>query len=212
LIPPDVDMRQYTSEIEFSAGLKSRLKTLGYKASNFEDLLIEIISKGDLSAVVGKLQTAIDSISTDTLPAGSRTFGLGAGSVDGVKITNRSVEYATTGDSFSYSLSNLKDNLPAGFQAVSAKAVVVDANGKQSSVSGLGSKIKVPSFPATAKVTTVVQTPNGRIELEKEILISPHGSGTSTLEVRDFTTAPADLKQRELNELFAAEIALLKQK
>lgn len=204
----------YTNCITFTAGLVARLKDLGYQAGTFEDLLVEIIQKGDAGTAdkVAKLQEAVAAIDTTALPARARTFGLSTGSVDAAQISDRNVKYSQTGKEFTYDMSALKAGLPTGHTFLGASVSVVGADGKRSSVRGPMAKVQVSSLPAQVSMVANVQTVNGLISLEKSLYISADAESTATLTVRDLNDAPADLKQSEFNELIAAEVVALKQR
>ena len=206
--------KTYSNCIYFTVATIEKLAARGYSAQNLDEFLIEIIDKsgGNVTAQLDDLKTALDEVSTKSLPANARTFGLKTGGVEANKLTNRKVDYTLVGQNFSYDLSGLKAELPTGFKLLSATASVVDDAGKRSSVRGTGSTVKAASLPITAKISATIQTPSGQLELEKELHLTGDSSGSSTLNVNDLTAAAADLKQHEFNELVASELALLRQK
>lgn len=203
----------YSNCIVFTASFIDKLSKLGYSSTNLEDFILEFINNPNSSvqSQLATLSQAVKNLSTENLPANSRTFGLGTGSVDAVKLSNKSVEYSVTDDSFTFSLEGIKRELPTGFRALKGSAVVIGSTGKKSSVNSLGSTLKT-TLPATAQISMSIQTSNGILELNKEILLTSNGSGSALLETKDLTTAPQNLSQQGMNELLAAELVALKQK
>lgn len=203
---------KYTNEILFTDGLKGRLADLGYKSTTFEDLIIEIISKGDNSSEVKKVSDKVDKVSTDTLKANTPTFGLGTGSVDAVKLTNRAVEYKVEGTNFTYDLTKFKKDLPAGYSFISGGSTLTDAEGKNTSAKGSLQTLKVNSLPSTVVITATVKTENGTMNLDRTILLTKDVTTSATLDVRDSQAANTDLTQAQLNLLLVSELVSLKQK
>jgi hypothetical protein len=204
----------YSDCIVLTAGLRARLSALGYTSTTFEDLLVELIQKGgtSVSSQLADLKKVVEGIGTESLPAGARTFGLSSGSVDAAGIQDKSVQYGFQDGTLSYDLSAMKAGLPAGFSFVGASATVVDAQGKRSSIRGPIAQLTGITAPAQVEIRANVQTQNGLITLEKNLYISGNVENKATLTVRDLNEAPADLKQKEFNELIAAEVVALKQR
>lgn len=203
---------KFTDEILLTDGLKARLSDLGYKATTFEDLIIEIITKSDNSAKLGKLEQKVGQISTSTLKANTPTFGLGTGAVDSVALTNRSVEYKVEEGNFTYDLSKFKKELPTGFSFISGGVTLTDSEGKNTSAKGSFQTLKVNSLPVTAVITATVKTENGTMNLDRTLLLTKDVSTSATLDARDTPAADTDLYQADFNKVVAATLISLQQK
>lgn len=175
---------------------------------------MEIISKSgaDLKTTVEALQNTVNNISTDTLPANSRLFGLRSGGVDAAKITNRFVEYSVEDQKLTYSFSKMLQDLPENVSYLSSRVDVVDNQGKRTSIKGAKNDLTVSNVPFDATFSIDVKSVNGILTFEKVVHVESDIEAASTLDVRDFTIAPADLTVQQYQEILAAEIALLKQR
>lgn len=206
-------LKEINSEcITFSVALQARLAAVGYTAKTFDDLIMEIVTKsgGNLEAQIKDLRKIVSEFNADTIPAGAKMFGLRSGSVDAVKITNRSVEYSADGEEFTYDFSKLIQELPEDIVYLGARVDVVDDKGKRASIQGKRNNLKVPSIPATATLSLDLKSANGNLTLEKVVYIESDVDKSSILNVRDFTSAPADLTIKGAIEALAAEVALSK--
>lgn len=204
----------YTNCITFTAGLTARLKALGYEATTFEDLLIEMIQKEGASAAakITALEAAVQDISTETLPANVRMFGLSTGSVDAAGLPERTLTYKQAGNQFTFDLTAVKNALPAGYSFLGANVTLVGADGKRAVSKGTLGTMQAPQLPAQAVVAANIQTANGLITLEKNLYISGDVESTATLTAKDLNTAPADLTLKQAVEVLSAEVVALKQR
>lgn len=204
----------YSNTILFSEGLVNRLALAGFKAKTFEDYIIELASKSgpQIQDEIAALESKVDSISTKTLPAGAKTYGLSTKSVDAVKLTNRSVDYTVSDNDFIYDFSDLKSQLPTGYAFLGGNVSVIDAQGKKTFARGNMQSMKIGSFPATANVSAQVKSPSGTLELERTLLLTGNVEAAAVLDLRDTSGSDSDLTQSDFNALVSAAIVQLQQK
>lgn len=203
----------YSNCIEFSADLTAKLSALGYTATNLEQFLLIVAEKGvaKLSDQVYALQQTVNSISTSTLKANAKSFGLKSGSTDIVKLNNRSVDYSLIGTTLNYDFSGLRSDLPSDIAYLSARADAVDLNGRKTSIKGSNNSLTI-ALPANVTFSVDLRSPNGNLTLEKSVYLESDVEKSTTLNVRDFTSAPADQTVQESLEMLSAEVSLLKQR
>lgn len=203
----------YSDCIQFTASLKARLSKLGYTSQTFEDLLVEIITKGgkDLTAEVNGLKDTIANLSGENIPAKARMFGLRTGSVDAAQIKNRYVEYVVDGQQLTYDFSKLISELPINISYLGARVEAVDNQGRKVSIQGKKNLLEVPSVPATLHFSLDLRSANGNLTLEKSVYVESDADKQATLNVRDFTVAPEDASIKDAIEALSAEATLQKQ-
>lgn len=200
----------YSNAIVFTKDLTAKLGKLGYKSTNLEEFLVELVKKESLSTKVAALEEAVKNISADTIPSNAKPYGLQTGAADAVKIENRSVEYSVEGQQFTYDFSNLTKGLPEGIVYLGARVDVVDDQGKRASIKGKSNVLSL-NGPSTATFSIDLKSANGSLTLEKAVRLDGNVNKATPLNVRDFTTGEGALSIKEHLESLSASVALLKQ-
>lgn len=202
----------YSNCIYFSEDLKKALKSKGFTSTNLEEFIIELIGKESLSSRVANLETVVNSIGADTLPAKAKTFGLKSGSVDAIQLINRSVDYSIDDEELTYNFSKLIDELPEGMVYLGARVDVVDDKGKRASIRGKRNVLPV-KIPSTINFAIDLKSANGNLELTRSIRAEGNATDKSAiLNVRDLTTGVGDLTIQQHLEALSSDVALLKQR
>lgn len=187
-----------TKDVGLSPELRNKLTALGI--SSLEDLLEMLVD--EVSKPVTK-----ETVSASSLPAEARTFGLGGGSSQAAKLTDRTFSYTTSSDFFTYDISNIKDNLPSGI-VYQGTSVVLTGKGRTASRTSSGS-IALPESADQAKVSVTLKTEFGNLVLDKTFPITKDSSGAVLLEVNDQSAAPSALSVAENIELLNGAVANL---
>jgi hypothetical protein len=173
--------------------------------NTFDELILLIVEYATKPAEVA-------NVSSETLMAGARTFGLGGGGTQAAKITERAFNYTVTGDTFDYDVSNIKSNLPADIGYLST-TVSVKGSGKTpaSSRASMGS-ISLPSGADQVQVKLTLQTTDGQLNMTKTFPISKNSNGTVALQMEDNTSSPSDMSVKQNIELLNRAVAELSTK
>jgi hypothetical protein len=201
----------YSNAIVFTKDLTTALGKLGYKSTNLEEFLLEMVKKESLAEKVAALETAVKGISADTLSSNAKSYGLKTGAADVVKIANRSVEYSVENQQLTYDFSKLTKELPQGIVYLGSRVDVVDDRGKRASIKGKNNTLAL-SGPATATFSIDLKSANGSLTLEKAVRLDGNTSSNLLLNERDFTTGEGDLTIKEHIERLSATVALLNQR
>lgn len=192
-------------EIKLGTGVQSELRALGFQANSFDGFLVELANKAS-----SRLEP--EAPAPAELPSGARTFGLGGGSVEATKLTEKKVSYNITDSTVEFDFSAIKAALPPDITFLSGRASVVSDTNKRASQVGNAGVIEMPKNPALLNFDISLLTASGQLLLTKTIPVKTGTSGTVTLSVLDQTTAPAALSIGEHLELLSSEVALLKQR
>lgn len=160
------------------------------------------IAAGDaLSSVLDKLITAVKGTGVGSVPTGNQisstvsTAALGGASLAVSNILERSFTYSVTqegdGASVTYDMSQVKDSLPAGYEALSGTATFIDNTKKRTQSRGTSGVVSVKNFPVKADFIIGVRTPAGDVEMRKGAVIPTNAeiSEKAIFDVRDFTSS-----------------------
>lgn len=192
-----------TKDVGLSPELRNKLSALGISANSFDDLIELIVEQATKP-------TETQEISIGDLPSEARTFGLGGGSSQAVKITDKTFSWATNDLTFSYDASNIRKSLPEGMTYISTN-VTLTGKGRSASRANAGS-LSLPEGVSQAKVEITAQTDTGTVILEKVFPVSPSSSGSVVLSTNDQSAAPSNLTYKEHLELLSSKLATLEQK
>src|SRR6187551_2754180 len=94
-----------TTDVGLSSDLRNKLTALGINPTSLDDIVLALVD------MVTK-PTSTAEVSADTMKANARTFGLGGGSSQAAKITDKAFSFTTTDTHFSFDVSNIKNALP----------------------------------------------------------------------------------------------------
>lgn len=182
-----------TSDIGLSSDLRKKLTALGIEVETFDELLLAIVEE------ITKVPETKE-ISSDTLLAGARTYGLGGGSAVASKITDKAFSFTTTDSAFTFDVANIKNALPADVSYLGTTVTVGTGRDKSTSRQSAGT-IELPATADQATVEIDLLAAEGTLRLKKQFPVSKNTSGTVALETDDLTAAPAQLLIRENFEL-----------
>lgn len=189
-----------TKDVGLSTDLISKLAKLGIQVSTFDDLIeliVETASKPQETEVV----------SAATLPSEARTYGLGGGSSQAVKITDKTFHWSSNGDFLTYDISNIKSSLGHGITYISTN-VSLTGKGRTASRASSGS-IALPENVTQATVSVNLQTEFGALILKKTFPVTASSSGSVVLDTDDQSAAPTNLTVSEHLDLLSAKISQL---
>jgi hypothetical protein len=192
-----------TKDVGLSSDLRNKLSALGISANSFDDLVELIVEQAT------KVPEA-QNVDVASLPSGARTFGLGGGSSQAVKILDKAFSWEANDLTFTYNTDNIKKALPEGMTYVGTN-VTLTGKGRSASRASSGS-ISLPEGVTQGKVDITAATEFGTVILTKTFPVSPSNSGTVMLETDDQSAAPSNLTWREHIELLSAQVAKLQQK
>lgn len=193
-----------TKDVGLSPDLRNKLATLGITADSFDDLIELIIE-------TATKPTEVQSVSASTLSSGARTFGLGGGSSQAVKISDKTFSWESNDLTFSYNAENIKKSLPDGMTYVGAN-VTLTGKGRPSSARATAGSISLPDGVTQAKVNITANTEYGTVVLTKTFPVSANSSGSVILETDDLSAAPSNLSVQDHLELLSSHVARLEQK
>jgi hypothetical protein len=192
-----------TKDVGLSPDLRNKLSALGISANSFDDLI-------ELIVEAATKPTETETISIGDLPSEARTFGLGGGSSQAVKLTERTFKFEANDMSLSYDVSNIKKQLPEGVTHVSTN-VTLTGKGRSASRASSGS-IALPEDVTQGKVDLTFATEYGTLVMTKTFPVGKNQSGSVVLDVDDQSAAPTNLKVSEHLELLSAAVSRLQQK
>jgi hypothetical protein len=192
-----------TKDVGLSPDLRNKLSALGISANSFDDLIELIVEQATKP-------TESETISIGDLPSEARTFGLGGGSSQAVKLTERTFKFEANDMSLSYDVSNIKKQLPEGVTHVSTN-VTLTGKGRSASRASSGS-IALPEDVTQGKVDLTFATEYGTLVMTKTFPVGKNQSGSVVLDVDDQSAAPTNLKVSEHLELLSAAVSRLQQK
>lgn len=192
-----------TKDVGLSPELRNKLTALGISANSFDELVelfVEAITK----------PTETQTVSASSLPSEARTFGLGGGSSQAVKLLERNFSWSANDATLTYDISNIKKALPTGI-TYGTTNVVITGKGRAASRASAGS-LTLPTEASQASVNITLLTEFGDLALKKTFPIEKNGSGTVQLEVDDTSAAPTNMSVSEHLELLSSKIATLEQR
>lgn len=192
-----------TKDVGLSPELRNKLTALGISANSFDELVelfVEAITK----------PTETQTVSASSLPSEARTFGLGGGSSQAVKLLERNFSWSANDATLTYDISNIKKALPTGI-TYGTTNVVITGKGRAASRASVGS-LTLPTEASQASVNITLLTEFGDLVLKKTFPIEKNGSGTVQLEVDDTSAAPTNMSVSEHLELLSSKIATLEQR
>ena len=192
-----------TKDVGLSPELRNKLSALGISANSFDDLIELIVEQATKP-------TETQEISIGDLPSEARTFGLGGGSSQAVKIKDKTFFWSSNDLVFSYDASNIKKALPTGMTYVGTN-VTLTGKGRSASRANAGT-LNLPEGVSQAKVDITAQTEYGTVILTKTFPVSPSSSGSVVLDTDDQSAAPSNLTYKEHLELLSSKLATLEQK
>lgn len=190
-----------TSDIGLSASLRSKLASIGLEVETFDDLLLALVQEATKTPDK-------EEISSSTLKANARTFGLGGGSAVAAKITDKAFNYSTTASKFTFDASNIQKALPADVAYLSTTVTVGTGRDKSTARQTAGT-IDLPETADQVQVEIELLASEGTIRLKKKFPITKNTEGVVALETDDLTAAPADLLVSENLELLNKAVAEL---
>lgn len=191
-----------TKDVGLSPELRNKLAALGISANSFDDLIELIVETATKTAET-------ETVSAASLPSEARTFGLGGGSSQAVKLLERNFYWSTNDLTLSYNIGNIKQALPTGI-TYGTTNVVITGKGRAASRASAGN-LTLPTEASQAKVDITLLTEVGDLVLTKTFPIAKNSSGTVQLEVDDKSAAPSNLSVSEHLELLSSKIATLEQ-
>jgi hypothetical protein len=193
-----------TKDVGLSPDLRNKLSALGISANSFDDLI-------ELIVEAATKPTETETISIGDLPSEARTFGLGGGSSQAVKITDKTFAWSSNDLVFTYDANNVKKAVADAGMTYVGTNVTLTGKGRTAARTSAGS-LSLPEGVSQAKVEITALTDVGTVILEKVFPVSPSSSGTVVLSTNDQSAAPSSLTYREHLELLSSKLATIEQK